>query len=63
MRRGRLRRDGGDRLLGRGAAQGEPPEDLREVAAPVVGLENKTSAHGRERGPAPRRREPPAEAR
>ena len=62
VRRARLR-DGGDRLPGRGAPPGEPPEDLRKVAAPVVGLENKTSAHGRERRPPPRRREPRPEAR
>ena len=64
VRRGRLRRDdGGDRLPGRGAPPGEPPEGLREVPPPVVGLEKNTRAHGRERGPPPRRREPRTEAR
>ena len=62
VRRARLR-DGGDRLPGRGAAPGEPPEGLREVAPPVVGLERRARAHGRERRPSPRRREPRTKAR
>ena len=42
----------------------KPPKNkLPKVPPPVVGLENNTDAHGRERRPPPRRREPRPEAR
>ena len=40
-----------------------PKNKLPKVPPPVVGLENNTDAHGRERRPPPGRREPRPEAR